>query len=277
VSRVDAHHHLWDTGVRSYPWMDGPWADPLRRAFTTTDLEAVAAAHDITETVVVQALADIDETCELLAIAADSDLVAGVVGWVDLTDPGVADVLGSLLACPGGEHLVGIRAMVQDEPDPDWLRRPDVGRGLRAVAEADLVYDLLVRAPQLPAAVDVMRAHPGLRVVLDHCAKPEIAAGHIEPWSSLVAELAALDNVACKLSGLVTEADHATWTGDQIRPYGERILELFGPERVLFGSDWPVCLLAASYDQVAGLAESLVGGSAVDDVFGGNARRIYQL
>jgi L-fuconolactonase len=186
-------------------------------------------------------------------------------------------VLASLRACPGGSHLVGIRPMVQDEPDPDWLRREDVNRGLQAIADADLVLDLLVKPPQLPAAVDVIRRHPGLRVVLDHGGKPEIAGRRVEPWSSLVAELAVLDNVACKMSGLVTEADHARWTVDEIRPYGERLLELFGPERLLFGSDWPVCLLAASYDQVVALAESVLGDVPLEDVFGGNARRIYRL
>jgi L-fuconolactonase len=281
--------------------MDGPWADPIRRAFTVDDLAAVARPHGIVQTVVVQAVADLAETRDLLALAAAHPFVAGVVGWADLTDPGLPDALAALRAGTGGGALVGVRAMVQDEPDPDWLRRADVRRGLRAVADAGLVYDLLVRPPQLPAAVAVLADHPELTVVLDHAGKPEIAAGRIEPWAGLVAALAALQNVVCKVSGLVTEADHRLhpptarsaprrrgrraqaasarrrWTVEQVAPYVARIADLFGPDRLLFGSDWPVCLLAADYGQVVDLAERTLAGLPSDDVFGGNARRVYRL
>ncbi len=193
AARVDAHHHVWDVSRRDYPWMDGAWADPnpIRRTFTIDDLARVALPHGIRQTVLVQALADLAETRDLLALAAGSGLVAGVVGWADLTDPGIATVLAGLRSAPGGDRLVGVRAMVQDEPDPDWLRRADVQRGLRAVADAGLVYDLLVRPAQLPAAAAVLPTHPDLAVVLDHAGKPEIAAGRIEPWASRVAELTA--------------------------------------------------------------------------------------
>jgi L-fuconolactonase len=277
TGRVDAHHHVWDVSRHDYPWMDGPWADPIRRTFTVDDLAAVALPHGVRQTVVVQALADLAETRELLAQAASSPLVAGVVGWVDLTAPEVAATLAGLRAAPGGDRLVGIRAMVQDEPDPDWLRRADVGRGLRALADAGLVYDLLVRPAQLPAAVAVLNDHTDLAVVLDHAGKPEIAAGRVQPWASLVAELAALPHVSCKVSGLVTEADHRSWTVGQIAPYVDRVATLFGPQRLLFGSDWPVCLLAADYGRVVELAERTLAGLPADDVFGGNARRIYRL
>jgi len=275
--RVDAHHHVWDVSRHEYPWMDGPWADPIRRTFTVADLAAAALPHGIGETVAVQALADVAETRELLALAASHPLVAGVVGWVDLTDPGVAGVLAGLRGAPGGDRLVGIRAMVQDEPDPDWLRRADVQRGLRVLADAGLVYDLLVRPAQLPAAAAVLPEHPDLAVVLDHAAKPEIATGRTEPWASGLAELAALPNVSCKVSGLVTEADHRSWTVEQIAPYVDRVATLFGPQRLLFGSDWPVCLLAADYGRVVELAERTLAGLPADDVFGGNARRTYRL
>jgi L-fuconolactonase len=275
--RVDAHHHVWDVSRHDYPWMDGPWADPIRRTFTADELAAAAARHGIRQTVVVQAMADVAETRELLALAATSQLVAGVVGWVDLTDPGVASILAGLRTAPGGERLVGIRAMVQDEPDPDWLRRADVRRGLRALADAGLVYDLLVRPAQLPAATAVLTEHADLAVVLDHAGKPEIAAGRMDPWASRIAELAALPNLSCKVSGLVTEADHRSWTVEQIAPYVDRVVAEFGPGRLLFGSDWPVCLLAADYGRVVELAERTLAGLPADDVFGGNARRIYQL
>jgi L-fuconolactonase len=278
---VDAHHHVWDVSRRDYRWMDGPWADPIRRTFTVDELADVARPHGIRQTVVVQALADLGETIELLAVAAGHPLVAGVVGWADLTDPGIAGVLAGLRAAPGGDRLVGIRAMVQDEPDPDWLRRADVRRGLRAVADAGLVYDLLVRPAQLPAAAAVLPDHPELTVVLDHGGKPEIAAGRVEPWASLVAELAALPSLACKVSGLVTEAQPAgarpgSWTVEQIAPYVRRLVALFGPDRLLFGSDWPVCLLAAGYGRAVELAERTLAGLP-EAVFGANARRVYRL
>jgi L-fuconolactonase len=275
--RVDAHHHLWDPARRDLPWMDGRWADPIRRAFTVDDLAAAAEPHGIRQTIVVQALPELDESRELLALAARSPLVAGVVAWANLTDPAIADVLDDLLAAPGGDRLVGVRAMVQDEPDPDWMRRPDVGRGLRAVAAAGLVYDLLVRPPQLPAAVDVLAAHPDLAVVLDHGGKPEIAAGRTEPWASLVGRLAELPTVSCKITGLVTEAGHRSWRVEDIGPYVERLVALFGPGRLLFGSDWPVCLLAASYGQVVDLAERTLADLPAAAVFAGNARRVYGL
>jgi L-fuconolactonase len=277
AGRVDAHHHLWDPDRRPLPWMDGPWADPIRRAFTEDDLAAAATPHGIRQTVVVQAVADLDETRELLGLAARSPLVAGVVGWADLTDPAIADVLDDLLASPGGDRLVGVRAMVQDEPDPDWLRRSDVHRGLRAVAAAGLVYDLLVRPAQLPAAVAVLPGHPELTVVLDHGGKPEVAAGRMRPWSALVGRLAELPTVFCKVSGLVTEADHRLWRLEDIAPYVDRLVATFGSQRLLFGSDWPVCLLAASYGEVVDLAERTLAGVPAEEVFGGTARRVYGL
>jgi L-fuconolactonase len=258
---VDAHHHLWDPGVREYPWMAGPALAPIRRPFTVEDLRRETAAAGVAHTVAVQAVGDLGETEELLAAAAASGgLVAGVVGWVDLTAADVAGVLERLRAAPGGERLVGVRHQVQDEADPAWLGRADVRRGLRAVARAGLAYDLLVLVPQLPAARAAVAALPDARFVLDHAAKPAIAAGELEPWAGELAALARLPNVACKLSGLVTEARWDDWDADRIRPYADHVLGVFGPQRVMFGSDWPVCRLAASYGQVRELAEALVAG-----------------
>jgi L-fuconolactonase len=280
MNRVDAHHHLWDPERRDYPWMTGEVFDPIRRAFTPADYHAAGAGNGVVQSVVVQALCSVEETEELLSFAAADPVIAGVVGWVDLTAPDVGDVLAKLRAAPGGDHLVGIRHLVQDETDPRWLRRPDVERGLAAVAEAGLVYDLLVRPPQLPAAVETVAALPELSFVLDHAAKPDIAAGTTEPWAGLVDDLASHPNVACKLSGLVTEADWSAWQPDDLRPYVDRVRAAFGDDRLMFGSDWPVCLLAGSYAQVVGALDQVLGeldGRTREQIMAGTARRVYGL
>jgi L-fuconolactonase len=278
---VDAHHHLWDPARRDYPWMTGE-AARLRRRFDRDDLRQATAGLGVERTVLVQAVGTLEETEELLA-AADSDgLIAGVVGWVDLTLPDVAATLARLLQGPGGAHLVGIRHQVHDEPDSDWLVRPEVLRGLRAVAEVGLVYDLLVRSRELPAARRAAEQLPQLSLVVDHAAKPAIAAGQWEPWSTRIAAMAALSNVACKLSGLVTEARYPGWTPDDLAPYVARLVELFGPARLLFGSDWPVCTLAASYHSVLDAASTCLARAGLGeperaDVLAGTAIRVYGL
>lgn len=277
--RVDAHHHVWDLAVRDQPWTTGP-LEPLHRTFTLDELAPQAREAGVTSTVLVQTVTVAQETPEFLALAAGSDLVAGVVGWVDLTAHDVADAIAALLASPGGEWLVGIRHQVQGEPDPEWLLRPDVLRGLAAVAAAGLAYDLLTLPPQLPAAVGCVVRLPQLRFVLDHCSKPPVATGEVEPWASQLRALAALPNVACKLSGLVTEADWGSWTVADLKPYADVVLDAFGPERVAFGSDWPVCTVAASYAEVVAAAEELTAGltdAERDAVFGGTARQVYGL
>ncbi|RAS67040.1 L-fuconolactonase [Lentzea atacamensis] len=277
MRRIDAHHHLWDLSARPQDWLDGPELEPIRRSFGPADLRAVTEAAGVDATVLVQVLNDIDETADFLAVA--SDLVAGVVGWVDLTAPDVHEQLDRLRSGPGGDRLVGIRHLVQSEPDPDWLMRPDVLAGLRAVRDAGLAYDVLTRPHQLPAAVVAVRAVPDMVFVLDHLSKPDIAAGVVEPWATHLAALAAEPNATAKLSGLVTEAG-PQWTIDSLRPYADIALEAFGPDRLMAGSDWPVCLLAASYDEVFDAASLLCSGlSAAEraEVFGGTAARVYRL
>lgn len=256
MSRVDAHHHIWDLSVREQSWLAGPEMDPIRRSFSIDDLAPHAAAAGITATVMVQTVSLVDETVEFLEVAASNDLVAGVVGWVDLTAPDVADVLAGLLARPDGSHLKGIRHQVHDEPDTDWLLRPDVQRGLAAVADAGLVYDLLTKTPHLPAAITTARALPGLTFVVDHISKPVIGEP-LEPWATQIRELATLPNVTCKLSGMVTEASWTDWKPSDLQPYADVVLDAFTPDRVMFGSDWPVCLLAAPYPDVVQTAETL--------------------
>jgi L-fuconolactonase len=252
--------------VREQPWITDDMA-AIRRSFGVADLAAAAVGMDAT--VVVQTVCDAAETDELLAV----EEVAGVVGWVDLTAAGVAERLAELR----GTRLVGIRHQVQDEPDPRWLCRPDVRAGLRAVADAGLVYDLLTVPSQLEAAIETVRALPELQFVVDHLSKPPIASGELEPWASRIRALAAHENVACKLSGMVTEADWSAWTVEDLRPYAEVVLDAFGADRVMFGSDWPVCLLAASYGEVVRAAEQLTSVHERDRIFGGTARRIYTL
>ncbi|CAM3957028.1 amidohydrolase [Kibdelosporangium persicum] len=276
--RVDAHHHLWDLSVRAQDWIDAATMSAIRRDFDVTDLRAAATGFD--RTVLVQTITVPEETPEFLAIASQTDLIGAVVGWVDLTAPSVVDDLAELRSGPGGTWLRGIRHQVQGEADPRWLCRDDVRRGLRAVFDAGLVYDLLVLPHQLEASIETVAAFPDEPFVLDHCAKPPIASGSLEPWASSIRELAGFGNVTCKLSGLVTEADWAQWTVEDLRPYADVVLEAFGPSRVMFGSDWPVCLLAGSYAEVVGAAEDLTSGLSPadrDQVFGGTAVRAYRL
>jgi L-fuconolactonase len=278
--RIDAHQHFWDPARYTYPWMAGDAMGPVRRAFTPDDLRGPLHDADIDGTVLVQTISSLEETREFLELAAATDIIAGVVGWVDLTSPSVGDTLDELLDGPTGSELVGVRHQVHDEADPEWLRRDDVRRGLAAVQDRGLTYDLLVRARELPAAVDVVRALPDLQFVLDHLAKPQIAAGSDPAWTERMPRLAALPNVAVKLSGMVTEANWSTWTAADLSPFVEQVVSWFGPERLLFGSDWPVCLLAGSYGEiVSGLDAALpaMSRSERDLLYGGNAERAYRL
>ncbi|WP_326794196.1 amidohydrolase family protein [Streptomyces sp. NBC_01808] len=278
--RVDAHHHVWDLSARRHDWLDSPALAPIRRDFGLADLAPATLAAGVDRTVVVQSLPEPDETAELLALAAAPGPVTGVVGWVDLTAPDVPARLAELRRLPGGDRLVGIRHPVQSEADPGWLTRPDVLRGLRAVGAAGLAYDLLVRPRQLPAALEAVRACPEVTFVLDHLGQPPAADGEFTAWARHLGRLAAGERVFCKLSGLVTGAGRGAGTVAGLRPYAETAWEAFGAARVMFGSDWPVCLLAASYAEVAEVADRLCEGLSYGErteVFRGTARRAYRL
>ncbi|MGW4047710.1 amidohydrolase family protein [Streptomyces sp. NPDC004721] len=277
---IDAHHHVWNFAARPQPWITGEALAPLARSFSAADLVTEARTAGVVGTIVVQTVCVPEETPELLALAASSDLVAGVVGWTDLTAPDVADAIAVLRERPGGDRLVGIRHQVQEEPDPSWLLRPDVRRGLTAVAQAGLVYDLVVKPHQLAAAAHAAARLTGLTFVLDHLGKPPIATGALAPWAAGLRRLAALPNTVCKLSGLVTEAAPGGWRTEDFKPYADTVLDAFGPQRLLFGSDWPVCTLEADYAAVVGIAESLteaLGPREKEAVFHGNAIRVYRL
>jgi L-fucono-1,5-lactonase len=280
---IDAHHHVWDLTVRDQPWIAGPDMAAIRRTFTVDDLRPAARAAGVGATVLVQTVTVAAETPEMLALAAADPLVAGVVGWTDLTSPAVRDDLAALTGGPNGGWLVGIRHQVQSEPDPDWLRRPDVIRGLHAVAAAGLAYDLVILPHQLPAAAYAAAAVPGLRLILDHAGKPRTAGGELGSWTAAVRDLAARPNTTCKLSGLVTEAPRGTRPeafATVFATVADVVLGAFGADRVMFGSDWPVCLLASDYAGVMSLARSLTAGLSPAEraaVFGATAARAYRL
>jgi len=276
---VDAHQHFWDPAYAKYYWMTDELA-AIRRRFGPEDLRPLLAQCGIDRTILVQTRSSLDETRAFLQVAGRTDFVAGVVGWVDLTDSHVAVTLRELQAMPEGRWLVGIRHQVHDEPDPNWLLRVDVRRGLKAIHEAGLAYDLLVRSRELPAALRIARLFPQMRIVLDHIAKPPIRTGMSVGWAEAMAPFSELGNVYCKLSGMVTEADWGSWSADGLLPYVQRVVGWFGEDRLMFGSDWPVCLLAGSYAQVvAVLLDTLrdILPESRAKIFGTNAIRFYDL
>jgi L-fuconolactonase len=277
---VDAHHHFWDPTRRDYYWMGGDELASIRKPIGPEDLRPLLVQNRVDRTVIVQTVPSIEETEEFLSIAAGTDFVAGVVGWVDLTDPGVGDTLAELKAGDNGKYLVGIRHQVHDEEDPAWVAREDVIRGIKVVGEAGLAYDLLPKQRELPACLPPVDANPNMRFIVDHIAKPLIADGELEPWAARLEELAKRPNVYCKLSGIVTEADWTGWKPEDLKPYVDRVLEWFGEDRVMFGSDWPVCLLASDYATVKSTLESLLGnpaGATYAKIFGGNATDFYRI
>jgi L-fucono-1,5-lactonase len=285
VPVVDAHHHVWDLAAHEQPWLELPGNEPLLRTFTEAELRPQAAAAGVSASVVVQTVTEPGETPELLALAAASDLVAGVVGWVDLPDPGAADALAGLASGPDGFFLRGIRHPVLIEADPDWLARPAVLAGLSAVAAAGLCYDIVAAPHQLPAAVTAATAVPGLTFVLDHFGNPEIGRDVDERWARTVRELAALPNTVCKLSGILSEppppdGGRPTSAVAHLVPYYEMVLGAFGPRRLMFGSDWPPCTLSSTYSDVVAVARQLtatLSPAEREEVLSGTARRVYRL
>ncbi len=279
--RIDAHHHFWDPASYHYPWMEGEALDSIRRVFGREDLESELLRAGIDGSVLVQTLSSESETREFLRVARETNFVLGVVGWVDLTADDVGDQLDAHIDAPGGSWLVGIRHQVHDEEDPRWLCREDVRRGLRVVQERGLTYDLLVRARELPAAIETVNALPDLHFVVDHIAKPTIAAGTDSAWDVDMRQLSRTPNVSVKLSGMVTEADWTRWSVDDLRPFVSQVVDWFGTERLMFGSDWPVCLLAANaYGDVVDATREALGELSNDEtqaVFGANAQSFYGL
>jgi L-fuconolactonase len=285
---IDSHQHFWDLSAHDQPWLaSDPVLAPLLRNFSLADLAPLAAAEGVTATVAVQTVTESWETPELLALAAGPGLVAGVVGWADLTAPGVADVLAELRGLPGGDRLCGIRHPVLVEPDPDWLARPAALRGLKALAAAGLAYDVVGEPRHLPAAVTAAREIPELRFVLDHLGnpgmQPGIDPGASQPWASAVTQFAALENTTAKLSGILgvpPPSGAPINTVEHLRPYYDLALHDFGPDRLMFGSDWPPSTLDAAYGEVLATAHALTAALSTTEqaaIFSGTADRTYRL
>ena len=273
---IDAHQHFWRYKPAEYEWIDDSMA-ALRRDFLPDDLNPELKNNQFDASVVVQARQSLDETCSLLELAERSSTILGVVGWVDLRS---SDIRSQLKLYSRNPKLVGIRHIVQSEPDDRFLLHPDFMRGISALEEFDLAYDILIYTKHLPVAAEFVEQFPRQRFVLDHMAKPPIKTGQIDFWANGISRLAAFPNVFCKLSGLVTEADWRNWTPQQIVPYLDVAFDSFGPDRLMIGSDWPVCLVAASYRRTIDVVKNYLlqkHPDAQERVLGGNAQRFWRL
>lgn len=276
---IDSHHHLWKYSAEEYDWI-GDGMDALKKDFLAPELQQVSSESSVDGFVSVQARQSIVETDQLLKIASKESLIKGVVGWVPLADPMIEQVLEKY---SDQKMLKGVRHVVQSEPDDRFILGAQFNRGISALAAHDLVYDVLIFAKQLPATNEFVRHHTSLPMVLDHIAKPTIdhPPGSVDKaWESEFRELAKAENVCCKFSGVVTEVRADTWDIDLIRPYFEVALEAFTPDRLMFGSDWPVCLLKSGYARWVETVQALAGELSSEEqskIFSGNAKRFYSL
>ena len=273
---IDAHQHFWRYDQREYGWIDESMA-ALRRDFLPADLKPELERNEFQGCVAVQARQTLEETRWLLELAERAPFILGVVGWVDLRSPRLRFELRSLA---GQSKLVGVRHIVQSEPDERFLLQPDFLRGIAMLEEFDLAYDILIYPRHLPVAAEFVARFPRQRFVLDHLAKPPIKSGGLDSWARGIRELAAFENVFCKVSGLVTEADWQAWKPENMRPYLEMAFECFGPSRLMVGSDWPVCTVAAPYSRVMDIVKDYLGTYAAEErdaVLGGNAAKFWRL
>lgn len=274
---LDCHHHLWKADRGDYHWMT-PAVPILIRDYLAEDLKPLLRKAGVDRTILVQAAQTSAETAFLLALAAETDFVAGVTGWLDLTDPHFPDHLARHRENP---KFVAIRPMLQDIPDDAWILKPIVLTNLKHIAEIGFPFEFLTFPRHLPYVLTALEKTPGLHAVIDHLSKPPIASGALEPWASLMTRVAAFENVFCKLSGMVTEANHASWSPQSLKPYVDHSLSVFGADRVIFGSDWPVCRLAAEYGEVINALRTILTPPLVaadlDKVFCKNGERFYRL
>lgn len=271
--RLDSHQHFWVYDEAHYPWI--PKGSALHRDWLPNDLAPLLASAGMDGCIAVQARQTLEESRWLLTLADHSPLIKAVVGWIELRSERVEEELAELAA---DARFRGVRHIAQDEPDDRFLLRPDVLRGIGKLAQFGLTYDILVYPRQLPAAIELAAKFPSQPFVLDHLAKPLIKTGTMEPWRTQIRELAKAPNVMCKASGMITEADHQSWRDEDLRPYLDVAFEAFGPGRMMFGSDWPVCLLAGRYERVFGVVDAYtrqLGETERTAFFGGNAARFY--
>lgn len=273
---IDAHHHFWQYNPEEFSWIDDAMKC-IRTDFLPGKLEETIRSLGIDGVVTVQARQSVEETDWIIGIARQNEFIKGVVGWLPL----MSDDLEESLERYGDEKtLKGVRHVIQGEPDPDFILKSDFNRGVRLLKKYSLVYDILVVERQLPNTIKFVDQHPDQAFVLDHLAKPLIGRNELSPWKENIIELAKRANVSCKISGMVTEADYQNWSPEQLQPYFEVVMDAFGPDRLLFGSDWPVCLVATSYknwiELVRGKISSLTEAEK-EKIMGGNAVRIYNL
>jgi L-fuconolactonase len=274
--RLDAHQHFWKYSAREYAWIDEGMG-ALKRDFLPQDLHPLLNANGFDGCISVQARQDLEETKWLLELAGQNDFIKGVVGWVDLRS---GELHAQLDGLAGHKKLVGVRHIVQAEPDDEFMLRADFRDGISQLRERGLTYDLLLYPRHLPAAVKMVSQFPDQKFVLDHIAKPGIAAGLLAPWERDIRELAKLDNVWCKISGMVTEAKWNAWKTADFLPYLDTVFEAFSPDRLMIGSDWPVCTLSADYAATMGIVKQYLEHLPVDSqdkVLGGNCARFYGL
>lgn len=278
--RIDSHHHIWDLKVRPQTWMKGDELKPISRSILMNELEPELEKANIDFTVIVQTVPTPDETPEFLDLSLTHPKICAVVGWLDLESTDIRPQLDQYLSHPGGKNLVSIRDIAQDKPDPNWFLREDVIKNIHRIAEYGLTFDILTKPPQLAAAVEMVKQSPHNTFVLDHISKPYIAKSQMQPWADQISEIASHENVFVKVSGLFTEADWRNWNHQTFKPYLDHILNTFTPARMMFGSDWPVCLLAATYADTINLMEEFVKEFSVSEqesFWANNARRAYKL
>ena len=278
--RIDSHHHVWDLSVREQGWMVGEALNPIKKNFSINDLRQAITGCGIDKTVVVQTVTNYDETPELLELADTDNLVAGVVGFLKIDAEDAISHLDSYQSLRGFKYLVGIRDIAHDYEDVKYLSKPQVIKNVQELGKRGLVYDLLTKTPHMRAAIDLVKACPNTKFVLDHISKPYIAKGDMQPWADQITELASFENVVVKVSGLFTEADWKNWKKEDFWPYLEHITKSFTPNRMMFGSDWPVCLLAATYRQSIDLVEeftSKFSESEKNAFWAGTANKAYGL
>ena len=278
--RIDSHHHVWDLSVREQGWMVGEALNPIKKNFSINDLRQAITGCGIDKTVVVQTVTNYDETPELLELADTDDLVAGVVGFLKIDADDAITHLDSYQSLRGFKYLVGIRDIAHDYEDVKYLSKSQVVKNVQELGRRGLVYDLLTKTPHMRAAIDLVKACPNTKFVLDHISKPYIAKADMQPWADQITELASFENVVVKVSGLFTEADWKNWKKEDFWPYLEHITKSFTPNRMMFGSDWPVCLLAATYKQSIDLVEeftSKFSESEKNAFWAGTANKAYGL